>query len=119
MGREAEFRKDLSMPGMVGEMRRGFERIEDAVTSRGLTLSDCLMSGLAIFVPRIRRCCDELQKARCPLSRAALARKRWAKYFCEDFRSLSTTFRLPDWDTFYRTLAFGHEAPMPVPFDTS
>ena len=49
MGREAKFRKDLSMPGMVAEMRRCFERIEDAVPSRGLTLSDCLMSGLAIF----------------------------------------------------------------------
>ena len=30
-----------------------------------------------------------------------------------------TTFRLPDWDTSYRALAFGHEAPMPVPFDSS
>ena len=30
-----------------------------------------------------------------------------------------TTFRLPDWDTFYRALAFGHEAPVPVPFDSS
>ena len=30
-----------------------------------------------------------------------------------------TTFRLPDWDTFYRVLAFGHEAPVPVPFDSS
>ena len=29
MGREAKFRKDLSMPGMVAEMRRCFERIED------------------------------------------------------------------------------------------
>ena len=49
MGREAKFRKDLSMPGMVAEMRRCFERIEDAVSSRGVSLSDCLMSGLAIF----------------------------------------------------------------------
>ena len=49
MGREAKFRKDLSMPGMVAEMRRCFERIEDGVSSRGPSLSDCLMSGLAIF----------------------------------------------------------------------
>ena len=54
---------------------------------------------------------DQLQKARCPLFRAALARKGRAKYFWEDFRSMFTTFRLPDWDTFYRALAFGHEAP--------
>ena len=45
MGREARFRKDLSMPGM----HRCFERIEDVVSSRGPSLSDCLMSGLAIF----------------------------------------------------------------------
>ena len=70
---------------------------------------------------------DQLQKACCPLFQAALARKERAKYFWEDFRSLFTTFRLPDWDTFrlpdwdtfYRALAFGHEAPVPVPFDTS
>ena len=49
MGREARFRKDLSMPGMVAEMRRCFGRIGDGVSSRGLSLSDCLMSGLAIF----------------------------------------------------------------------
>ena len=53
---------------------------------------------------------DQLQKARCPLFRAALARKGRAKYFWEDFRSMFTTFRLPDWDTFYRALAVGHEA---------
>ena len=29
--------------------RRCFDRIEDGVASRGLSLSDCLMSGLAIF----------------------------------------------------------------------
>ncbi len=57
MGREAKFRKDPSMPGMAAEMRRCFERIEDAVSSRGLRLSDCLMSGLAIFAPSTRRCC--------------------------------------------------------------
>ena len=62
---------------------------------------------------------DQLQKACCPLFRAALARKERAKYFREDFRSMFTTFRLPDWDTFYRALAFGHEAPVPVPFDSS
>ena len=49
MGREARFRKVLSMPGIVAEMRRCFERIEGEVSSRELSLSDCLMSGLAIF----------------------------------------------------------------------
>ena len=49
MGREAKFRKDLSMPGMMAEMRRCFESVADAVPGRGLNLADCLMSGLAVF----------------------------------------------------------------------
>ena len=49
MGREARFRKDLSMPGMLAEMRRCFERVADPVACRGLKLSECLMSGLAVF----------------------------------------------------------------------
>ena len=49
MGREAKFRKALSMPGLLAEMRRCFEAVEDEVAGRGLTLADCLMSGLAIF----------------------------------------------------------------------
>ena len=35
MGREAKFRKDLSMPGMVAEMRRCFERVEDGGVDPG------------------------------------------------------------------------------------
>ena len=49
MGRKAKFRKDLSMPGMLAEARRCFERVEDRVPGRGLNLADCLMSGLAVF----------------------------------------------------------------------
>ena len=49
MGREAKFRKYLSMPGMLAEARRCFERVEDRVPGRGLNLADCLMSGLAVF----------------------------------------------------------------------
>ena len=62
---------------------------------------------------------DEMQKAGCPLFRAALARKVRARYFWEDFRSMFTAFALPDWNTFYRALAFGHRAPVPLPMDTS
>ena len=43
------FRKTLSAPGLLREVRTGFERIEAAVAGRGLNLTDCLMSGLAIF----------------------------------------------------------------------
>ena len=45
-----EFRKALSMPGACwAQMRRCFEAVEDEVAGRGLSLADCLMSGLAIF----------------------------------------------------------------------
>jgi len=43
------FRKTLSAPGLLSEVRAGFDRIEDTLASRGLTLSDCLMSGVALF----------------------------------------------------------------------
>ena len=42
-------RKTLSAPGLLRELRSCFDRIEDNITHRGLTLTDCLMSGLAVF----------------------------------------------------------------------
>ena len=29
------------------------------------------------------------------------------------------SYRLPDWETLYRALTFGHHTPVPVPHDTS
>ena len=49
MGRKAKFRKVLSMPGLLAEMRRCFDGVVDEVVGRGLNLAECLMSGLAIF----------------------------------------------------------------------
>ncbi len=43
------FRKTLSAPGLLRLARDSFERIEDPVASRGLGLTDCLMSALAMF----------------------------------------------------------------------
>ena len=43
------FRKHLSKPGMLSEVRKCFDNVPDLVASRGLTLSDCLMTGLAVF----------------------------------------------------------------------
>lgn len=43
------FRKTLSAPGLLRIVRERFERIEDPVAGRGLNLTDCLMSGLAVF----------------------------------------------------------------------
>ena len=37
------------MPGMLCAVRKGFDDIPDLIASRGITLSDCLMSGLALF----------------------------------------------------------------------
>ena len=47
------FRKDLSMPGLLREMRECFDRVPDLIISRGITLSDCLMAGLAMFSLKI------------------------------------------------------------------
>ena len=46
-------RKTLSAPGLLRELRSCFDRIEDNITHRGLTLTDCLMSGLAVFRPEV------------------------------------------------------------------
>ena len=43
------------MPGLLAQMRRCFEGVEDEVAGRGLSLADCLMSGLAIFSLKYRR----------------------------------------------------------------
>ena len=47
------FRKHLSMPGMLSVVHKGFEPIPESVVSRGITLADCLMSGLAVFSLKI------------------------------------------------------------------
>ena len=62
---------------------------------------------------------DQLQKACCSLFQAALARSRRPKYFWEDLRAMFLAYRLPDWETFYRALAFGDRARVPEPLDTS
>lgn len=43
------FRKALCAPALLSEVRASFDRIESPVVNRGLNLTDCLMSGLAIF----------------------------------------------------------------------
>ena len=46
---KAVFRKTLSAPGLLRVVRDCFSGIEDPVASRGLDLTDCLMSALAMF----------------------------------------------------------------------
>ena len=43
------FRKALSAPGLLRVARRSFDKVEDPVSARQFSLSDCLMSGLAVF----------------------------------------------------------------------
>ncbi len=43
------FRKALSASGLLNTARQCFDQIEDDIASRGINLTDCLMSGLAIF----------------------------------------------------------------------
>ena len=43
------FRKALSAPGLLREVRACFDDLTDPVQSRGLSLAECLMSGLAVF----------------------------------------------------------------------
>ncbi len=43
------FRKALSAPGLLNTARQCFDQIDDNVASREIHLSDCLMSGLALF----------------------------------------------------------------------
>ncbi|MDE0305798.1 MAG: hypothetical protein OXI87_13115 [Albidovulum sp.] len=42
--------RHLSMPGLLNVVRDQFEKILDPTRSRGLPPSDCLMSGLAVFL---------------------------------------------------------------------
>ena len=42
-------RKALSAPGLLGVVRGCFDEVNDPVSARRFSLSDCLMSGLAVF----------------------------------------------------------------------
>ena len=42
-------RKTLSAPGLLRGVRKCFDALNDPVPSRGLSLAECLMSGLAVF----------------------------------------------------------------------
>ena len=71
------------------------------------TVFACLMM-LAFLI-------DQVQQRCCALFRAAKAQAGRALYFWERLRSLFLNFVLPDWETLYRTLAFGHRARVPIP----
>jgi len=48
--KEKKFRKHLSIPGMLRQCRKNFDALPDTMEKRsGITLSECLMSGLALF----------------------------------------------------------------------
>lgn len=43
------FRQSLCAPALVREVRQCFEQVPDGIANRGITLADCLSSGLAVF----------------------------------------------------------------------
>ncbi len=61
---------------------------------------------------------DQVQQRCCALFRAAKAREGRTLYFWNTLRSLFLNFMLPDWETLYRAIAFGHRSPL-VLYDTS
>ena len=42
-------RGTLSAPGLLRGVRKSFDKLKDPVSARRFRLSDCLMSGLAVF----------------------------------------------------------------------
>ena len=42
-------RGTLSAPGLLRGVRKSFDKLKDPVSARRFSLSDCLMSGLAVF----------------------------------------------------------------------
>ena len=62
---------------------------------------------------------DQVQQRCCALFQAARAKAGRSRYFRERLRAMFLNYELPDWEVFYRALAFGHRAPVPIPLDTS
>ena len=61
---------------------------------------------------------DQIQQRCCRLFQAAQAKAGRARYFWEKLRAMFLEFVLPDWETLYRALAFGHRGQVPIPLDT-
>ena len=61
---------------------------------------------------------DQVQQRCRALFQAAKAKAGRALYFWETPRGLFPRYELPDWETLYRALAFGHRAPVPLPLDS-
>ena len=79
------FRKHLSMPGMLSEVRKCFDNVPDLVVSRGITQSDCLMTGLAVFSLKMTSMLSFDQKIRLDESSVP----------AQNFRSLFGVDRIP------------------------
>ena len=46
---QAAVEEDIERAGLLREVRRSFDELDDPVQGRGLSLAECLMSGLAVF----------------------------------------------------------------------
>ena len=61
---------------------------------------------------------DQIQQRCCRLFQAAQAKAGRPRYFWEQLRALFLQLFIPDWETLYRALAFGHRSEL-VLYDTS
>ena len=61
---------------------------------------------------------DQVQQRCCALFQAAKAKAQRALYFWSQLRRLFLEFEVPDWQTLYRAIAFGHRSRLEL-YDTS
>jgi hypothetical protein len=76
------FRKTLSLPGMLKQVRSAFGKVADTYKGTGYALSDVMMSGLAIFGLKYASLLQFDEKRTEPRIRANLARLYGVKQAC-------------------------------------
>jgi hypothetical protein len=62
---------------------------------------------------------DQIQQHCCRLFQDAQRTAKRARYFWQRLRSLFFDYLIPDWETLYQCIAYGHKATVPIPHDTS
>ena len=77
------------------------------------------LSTVSAYLMMLAFLIDQCQQRCCALFQGAQAKAERARYFWERVRALFLDFQLPDWETLYRALAFGHRAPVRIVLDTS
>ena len=76
------------------------------------------LSTVSAYLMMLAFLIDQCQQRGCALFQAARHKAERARYFWERLRVLFLDFRLPDWETLYRAIAFGYHGEL-VLYDTS